>query len=346
MKNFETAIKNTQNIQQGFDIVKKVKHIDLATAPKELVFEIGKIKLYHFANPNKSVKTPVLISYALVNTWKMMDLQEDRSLIRKLLSEGLDVYIMETGYPSRADKYKNLDDYISDEINACVDYILKAHKTDSLNLLGVCQGGTIGLMYSALYPKKIKNIVMLVTPVNFDIQEGLLFKWSKDIKVDAIVDNFDGVVPGKFLDAGFIKLKPTGAIRKQIALPKIMSDEASLMNFLRMERWVDDAPDQAGEIYRQFIIDLYQKNLLQANELKIGERTVNLKDIKCPLLNIYAKEDNIVPPNSTKVLNDLVGSSDKELYEFPGGHIGVFVGARAQKELGPAIAKWLAHRDK
>ena len=125
-----------------------------------------------------------------------------------------------------------------------------------------------------------------------------------------------------------------------------MSDEASLMNFLRMERWVDDAPDQAGEIYRQFIIDLYQKNLLQANELKIGERTVNLKDIKCPLLNIYAKEDNIVPPNSTKVLNDLVGSSDKELYEFPGGHIGVFVGARAQKELGPAIAKWLAQRDK
>jgi len=33
------------------------------------------------------------------------------------------------------------------------------------------------------------------------------------------------------------------------------------------------------------------------------------------------------------------------LYEFKGGHIGVFVGSRSQKELAPTIADWLVKRD-
>ena len=63
-----------------------------------------------------------------------------------------------------------------------------------------------------------------------------------------------------------------------------------------------------------------------------------------PLLNIYASSDHLVPPSSTKPLNDLVGSVDKSLYEFKGGHIGVFVGSKSQKELAPNISKWLHDR--
>jgi polyhydroxyalkanoate synthase len=65
-----------------------------------------------------------------------------------------------------------------------------------------------------------------------------------------------------------------------------------------------------------------------------------------PVLNIYATEDHLVPPAATIPLNDHIGSKDHELYKFPGGHIGVFVGNRSQKELAPAVAKWLMNRDK
>jgi len=78
----------------------------------------------------------------------------------------------------------------------------------------------------------------------------------------------------------------------------------------------------------------------------VGGKKVNLKNITCPLLNIYATEDHLVPPSSTIPLNDLVGSADKELYGFKGGHIGVFVGSKSQKELAPAVFNWLEKRDK
>jgi polyhydroxyalkanoate synthase subunit PhaC len=80
-------------------------------------------------------------------------------------------------------------------------------------------------------------------------------------------------------------------------------------------------------------------------ELVIGGQPVDLKQITMPVLTIYAFEDHLVPPNSTKPLNELIGSQDKQLYEFPGGHIGVFTGARSQKELSPTIINWLKERD-
>ena len=77
----------------------------------------------------------------------------------------------------------------------------------------------------------------------------------------------------------------------------------------------------------------------------MGGKKVNLKNLTAPLLNIYAEQDHLVPPAATIPLNDFVGSTDKELYKFKGGHIGVFVGGKSQKELAPAVTDWLKKRD-
>ncbi|TVR76935.1 MAG: class III poly(R)-hydroxyalkanoic acid synthase subunit PhaC [Saprospirales bacterium] len=330
------AIKNIGNL----------KEVDIATAPRKVVWSEGKVKLYHFeADDKKTCKTPVLITYALVNRWEMMDLQSDRSFIRKMLSEGLDVYVIDWGYASRTDRYKDMEDYILGDIDACVEHIRKEHSIEQVNLLGVCQGGTFSLIYTALHPEKVKNLITLVTPVDFDNEEGLLFRWAKDLDVDAIVDGFGGVVPGDFLNSGFDLLKPMNKARKYASLTDTLADEGRMMNFLRMEKWVADSPDQAGEAYRRFIKEMYQQNKLIKGEFELAGRKVDLQNIEMPILTIYAKSDHIVPPATTKPIHEIVSSKDKELMEFPGGHIGVFVGSKSQKILTPAIAEWLKKRD-
>jgi len=113
-----------------------------------------------------------------------------------------------------------------------------------------------------------------------------------------------------------------------------------------MEKWIFDSPDQAGEAWRRFIKDLYQENKLVKGEFELGGRKVDLKNIKMPILTIYAEEDHLVPPASTKPLNDLVGSEDKTMISFKGGHIGIYVSSRSQKDLAPTVAKWLLERSK
>jgi polyhydroxyalkanoate synthase len=336
--------KTTEQLIKGYEALQTVGEIDVATAKKELVWQEDKVRLFHYKNDKVTCPIPMVISYALVNRFDMMDLQPDRSLIRKLLSLGMDIYVIDWGYPTRTDRYISLNDYINGYIDGSVDYVRQAHKIDKVNLLGVCQGGTFALIYSAMNPKKVRNLVTLVTPVDFNVEDGLLFKWSKHLDIDKIVDGHGGLVPGDFLNTAFDMLKPMAKFKKNQSIPDLFDDKAKLMNFLRMEQWVADSPAQAGECFRQFIKDLYQENKLMKGELVLGGKKVNLKAVTMPILTIYAAEDHLVPPSATKPLNDLVGSTDKTLYEFPGGHIGVFVGARSQKELGPTIVKWYSER--
>ncbi|HLF85831.1 MAG TPA: class III poly(R)-hydroxyalkanoic acid synthase subunit PhaC, partial [Nitrospiria bacterium] len=99
-----------------------------------------------------------------------------------------------------------------------------------------------------------------------------------------------------------------------------------------------------GETFRQFFKDCYQKNLLIKNEMKLGGKKVDLKNISMPLLNVMAEFDHLVPTEASKPLNSAVSSKDQEMLVFSTGHIGIFVGSKSQKEVCPRIAEWLRPR--
>ncbi|MBM4218808.1 MAG: class III poly(R)-hydroxyalkanoic acid synthase subunit PhaC [Gammaproteobacteria bacterium] len=287
---------------------------------------------------------PLVICYALVNRPYMMDLQPDRSLIRGLLARGLDVYLVDWGYPDRADRGLTLDDYVNRYLGACIDHVRQACAVPAVNLLGVCQGGTLSICHAALAPDRVRNLVTMVTPVDFHTDDNLLARWARKLDVDALVDAL-GNLPGELLNAAFIALMPLSLTAgKYAGLADIAHDRAALENFLRMERWIHDSPDQAGAAFRQFIRDFYQKNRLARGMLEIGGRSVDPRRIVCPVLNIYASQDHIVPPSASKPLAGLVGSRDYTPFEFQGGHIGIYVSRSAQQVLPGTIRQWLGTR--
>ncbi len=336
----------SSKLLKGYETLNAIEDVDIAISPKTAVYHEDKLTLYKYDRTSDATyKTPILIVYALVNTYKMLDIQPDRSYVKNLLDAGLDVYLIDWGNPTKMDKFLSIDDYVNGYINNCVDYIRKKERIEKINILSICQGGTLSVIYSALYPNKIKNLVTHVTPVDFSTNDGLLFRWSKDMDFDKIVEGFDGIIPGDFLNQGFDMLKPMMKIQKQQTLTNSLDDKHKLLNFLRMEKWISESPDQAGQCFKEFMKDLYQENKLIKGELEVGGKKVNLKNLTSNLLNIYATEDHLVPPAATIPLNDYVGSKDKELYSFKGGHIGVFVGSKSQKELAPAVTSWLKKRD-
>jgi len=336
----------TTKMLKSYDAFSNLQEVEIATSPKTAVYSEDKLTLYKYNRETApTYKTPVLIVYALVNTYKMLDIQPDRSYIQNLLGAGLDVYLIDWGNPTKTDKFLSIDDYVNGYINNCVDFVRKKNRVEKINILSICQGGTLSVIYSSLYPNKIKNLVTHVTPIDFSTNDGLLFKWSRDMDFDKIVEGFGGLIPGDFLNQGFDMLKPMMKFQKHQTLTNSIEDKDKLMNFLRMEKWISESPNQAGQCFKEFMKDLYQENKLIKGELEVGGKKVNLKNLTSNLLNIYATEDHLVPPAATIPLNDYVGSKDKELYSFKGGHIGVFVGGKSQKELAPAVTAWLKKRD-
>lgn len=342
----QEIIDFNQKIGKGFNNLLEAEEITTGVTPKTIVYQEDKTVLYRFKSEHAQAENPipVLIVYALVNRPYMTDLQENRSTVRGLLNAGLDVYLIDWGYPDLADQYLTIDDYINGYLDRCINVIRKNHDLDKINILGICQGGTFSLCYSALHTDKVKNLVTMVTPVDFQTPGNLLSRWAQKIDIDLLVDTM-GNIPGEMLNGTFLSLKPYRLMgQKYLDMVDALDDPQSAKNFLRMEKWIFDSPDQAGETFRQFIKDFYQENKLIKAEVQLGGQNVNLKNITMPVLNIYAEQDHLVPPSASMALKHHVGTRDYEELSFPGGHIGIYVSGKAQKTVPPRIAEWLNDR--
>ncbi len=335
-----------RKLLKSYSTLLQIKEVDVEQTPFEVLYCQDKFSLrYYKAIGKKACKTPLLISYALVNRPYMIDLEPKRSMLQRLLELGLDVYLIDWGYPDAADRYLDLDDYINEYLNNAVDQVCAHAGSEQTNLLGICQGGTFSLCYTALNPEKIKNLITMVTPVDFQTEDNLLCHLAKYVDTDLAVQTY-GNIPGNMLNDSYNSLMPMRlGLQKNLGMPNQLENEESALSFLRMERWIYDSPDQAGEAFREFITQFFQENRLIKGSAQIGPKQVDLKNITQPVLNIFGSFDHLVPPKASTALKAHCKSSDYQEMEIKAGHIGVFVSSKAQKTVAPAIKEWLTERD-
>jgi len=341
----EEAITTQRKLAGALQTLRSMDEVEFGVTAKEEVYREDKLAVYRFRGERPpTAKVPILIVYALVNRPYMVDLQDDRSLVRNLLARGEDVYLIDWGYPDRADRWLTLDDYINGYIARSVDAVAAHSGSAPINVLGICQGGAFSLCFAAMHPEKVRNLITMVTPVDFRTPDNMLSNWVQSMDVDLFVDTL-GNVPADLMNLCYLMLKPVRLNQqKYVGLVDILDDKVEMENFLRMEKWIFDSPDQAGEAFRQFIKDFYQGNKLVNGGLKIGPHEVHLGNITMPVLNIFAEQDHLVPPAASRVLADHVGTDDYTQVAFRGGHIGIYVSGRAQREVPGAIHDWLAAR--
>lgn len=346
-KAIDELLTTQRKLAAALQTLRDVDDVDFGVTAKEAVYREDKLVVYRFKGDKPpTAKVPILIVYALVNRPYMVDLQDDRSLVKNLLARGEDVYLVDWGYPDRADRWLTLDDYINGYIDRSVDAVAAHAGVDKINLLGICQGGAFSLCYASTHQDKIKNLITMVTPVDFHTPDNMLSNWTRTMDVDLFVDTL-GNVPADLMNLCYLMLKPVRLNQqKYIGLVDILDNKVEMENFLRMEKWIFDSPDQAGEAFRQFIKDFYQGNKLVNGGLRIGDREVHLGNITMPVLNVFAEQDHLVPPAASRVLADHVGTKDYTQLAFRGGHIGIYVSGRAQREVPGAIHDWLAARSR
>ena len=330
--------------------------VQIATTPKDLVWQQDKVSLFHYRPlAEKRIGVPVLLSYGLIGRWTMTDLQDDRSLVRNLLNLGLDLYVVDWGNPSRADRYLKLDDYITGYLDGCVTEIARRAGVPKINLMGICEGGVFTTAYAALFPERINTLMLAITPIDFHADtvedregHGFINIWTRSLEpedIDRLIDAH-GNLPGEFMGAVFNQMTPMRSLMKyNWDMLEIVDDEKRLLNWLRMEKWIADRPDHPGEAAKQWFKDLYQQNKLVRNEWELDGERVDLGRITMPVLNVFAQDDHIIPPATSRALAAKVNSSDYRELGLPGGHVGVFVGGKSQKLFAPGVAAFLTQHD-
>ncbi len=346
LKNIEESRKETTSkLKKATGVLTSELDTDISTTPYDVVYQEDRVTLKHYKTDEVKVKTPLLVIYALINRETMLDLQPGRSVVETFISQGVDVYMIDWGYPTRKDQFLTIGDHVNGYIHNIVEEICSRSGVDKVNIMGICMGGVFSIIYSALHPEKVRNLVTTVTPTNFDTDKGLLNIWMRDTEAEVLGDVYKNM-PGDIMNLGFLLMNPARLmIDKYVGFMQNVDNKKFVENFIRMEKWIFDSPDVPAATFKQFVVDCFKRNLLIQSKLEIDGEVVDLKKITMPVINFYGKYDHLVPPDACDTFIKKIGSKDKEDVCFNTGHIGIYVSSKYQQEFAPRIASWLQERD-
>ena len=251
--------------------------------PSQKICELEKYSLFRYDGPLTSTTTntekevgstsqrtppPVFVIYAFINRHYILDLLPEISVIRNLLNQGLDIFATDWGTPSAYDKSLTIGHFVNRYMDKSVDFIRKITRSDKVSLFGYCWGGDLALIYAAIHPEKVKNLITIATPGDFDLDNSLLSVWTRSMKEDYLLDAF-GNVPGILLNTAFNLRRPVEYSHKYFHFFEQPHDLESIAEFFATETWLYDSPPIIGEIYREFVEYCYKQNLLIKSKMRI-----------------------------------------------------------------------------
>jgi len=316
--------------------------------PKTLVWRKNKARLYRYDRSTPaSQATPIFLVLPLINRAYILDLRPGASLVEFLLGEGFDVFLIDWGTPGDEDRALDITSLVTRYLPRAARVVQRESGQDRMTVLGYCIGGVLAACFVALHPELAANLVLLTAPIDFEDAGQFGRLTARGVfPVERLTDTFP-VVPGAIPDIGSKLLNPlANYVGTYIRLGEKLSDPTfDVRGWQALYRWVNDSVPFASAAFRQWIEDFYQENRLVRDMLDMDGRSVRLRTITCPVLNIAASRDQIAPRTTTSVITHRVGSDDASEIVIEGGHVGIVVGRTASRDLWPKMARWLREHD-
>lgn len=277
------------------------------------------------------------------HTAMIADYRKGQSLIETLLGNGI-AHVALTDWKSATPDMKDLeiDDYLAalvvaiDDLGGCV------------NLVGLCQGGWMSAMAAARFPDKVNSLVLAGAPIDMDAGDGPIKRMVHASPLSfyqELVALGGGLMMGKFMLQGWKNMHPQEHyIKDHIDLYEHIDDPAYVAKEEAFESWYENPIDLPGRWYLQAIELLFKENRLAKGEFVGLGRKLDLRDVVCPVFLLAGAADDITPPEQVLDAAKYVGTPRDRIVmqTVPGGHIGLFMGARTLKEHWPPIARWIA----
>jgi polyhydroxyalkanoate synthase len=314
----------------------------MAQSPRDLIWKRDKARLWRYRSDGPRYRPPVLIVHSLISKSYVLDLLPNTSMVRYLVSEGFDIFLLDWVPPDPADAENTLETYVDGYIPEAIDALLEESGADEVTPIGYCFGGVLTLLLAGAHPElPIRNMVVMATPCDYR-EMGFMSNMFREHRLDADdVISDTGLVPARALDEGFQTLKPTERLVQRVNFVQNLWNDEFIEGFLAISHWARDQVPFPGAAFRQTVEVLIRQNALAAGVIPFGRGEVRLQDIRCPFLNAFAEQDGITPAASSEPLTRLVGSEDASELRLESGHVGFVAGRQAAKVARPQIADWI-----
>jgi poly(3-hydroxyalkanoate) synthetase len=336
----ELFAKNLMFVDEEIKIHERLKPT-LATANK-VRLDLRTMALRDYGRPVDGIPTLVDAPHA-GHTAMIADYHKGQSLIETLLANGIG-HVALTEWKMATDDMKDLeiDNYLAEVVVAIDDL------GGRVNLVGLCQGGWVSAMIAARFPEKVNSLVLAGAPIDTDAGNGPIKRMVHEYPIsfyNELVALGGGLMRGKFMLQGWKSMHPEQHyIKDHIDLYEHIDDPVYLAKEETFESWYENPIDLPGRWYLQAITQLFKENRLAKGRFIGLGRKLDLHDITCPVYLLAGAGDDITTPEQVLDAAKYIGTPKNDIVSktVPGGHIGLFMGARTLSEHWPPIAQWIA----
>jgi len=294
------------------------------------------IRLLDFSGPvptpDEMIPTLILPPQAGHHSY-IADYSPEQSQIQILRVNGLSkIYCCEWLEATEETKHSTIESYI-EGVRTCIELL-----GGRANLIGDCQGGWLTTIFTALYPEMVNSIAVAGAPIDFQIGDSQIkqaVNYNATVYPDkgmalyrSLVATGNGMLDGRMMVMGFNLMKPGQTSLRYLSLYRNIHDPVQLERFREMKNWYDFTQNIAGEFYLWIVEHLFRDNELVQGKLVVGGRTVDLKQITCPIFLVGGTHDHVTPAEQVFAMAKYVGTDPANIQQYlvEAGHIGLFMG--------------------
>jgi len=308
------------------------------TTANTVALQLPSMILRDFSTSRHGRPVVICAPYALHGAL-IVDFASDHSIVEALQRGGLSrIYVTDWRSAEPDMRYFSIDSYLSD-LNVAIDEI-----GAPVDLVGLCQGGWLSLVYAARFPEKVRRLVLVGSPVDVSAESELsrMVAAVPSTAFSGLVEFEHGIVRGDQMRALWSPAPPDIERLLQSTLSSQSEGFGELRE--RFRRWDAAVVNLPGTYYLQVVNWIFKENQIAEGRFVALGRRVNLADAKTPIFILTAAEDEIAPPPQTLAAARLVGTpaASIEMATEPCSHLGLFMGRPALTNSWRQISRWLA----
>ncbi|AXK84161.1 alpha/beta hydrolase [Pseudolabrys taiwanensis] len=306
-----------------------------------VALELSAVRLRDFSTA--ATGRPVLLCapFALHGA-TVADFAPGHSLVATLRHAGVERLFLTDWRSATPDmRFLGIDDYLA-ALNVLVDEL-----GGVVDIVALCQGGWLSLLYAARFPTKVRKLIIAGAPID-TAAAGSTLSAIVDSNAPAFFRELVHVGDGRVLGQKFLKFwNPMGLGDDDIGqvLQTHRADDDGDFDALaaRFRNWYAATVDLPGAYYLEVVDKLYRQNALARGRFVALGKTIDLSKLETPLYLLAARDDELVPPPQLFALADLAGTPARHVVKAcaPCRHLGLFTGTDTLRDFWPDIVRWL-----
>jgi poly(3-hydroxyalkanoate) synthetase len=310
------------------------------TSANTIALELASMRLRNFSTGVDGPATLICAPYALHGA-TVADFAPRHSVVETLCRSGLSrVFVTDWRSATPETRYFTIDSYLAD-LNVAVDEL-----GPPVDLIGLCQGGWLALIYAARFPKKVRRLVLVGAPIDIAAAESQLSRFVTDVPstlFDELVQSGEGIVHGEQMLGMWGFSKGPDEAEASLQAPANLDPARRGELNERFRQWYAETVNLPGSFYLQVVEWLFKENrIAEGHFVALGQR-IDLAKLKAPILLLAASHDEVVSADQLFAVARLVGTSAEQLVKMtePCGHLSLFLGADVLDGAWRNIAHWL-----